>query len=280
MMALALGAGLLDVAMNAQGALVEGRSDTRMFASFHAAFSFGALAGALTGGLMAGAGVEPVVHLAAVGVAAAALGVGCTRTLPPARADAEPGGRMLAAPSRALGALAAIALCVLLVEGSVGDWSAVLLAEERRASEAVAALGLAAFSLTMALGRLTADPLAECFGRARLVRLGALLAAAAALVTVLPVGPAAAVAGYALMGAGIAGLFPFALRAATELPASAAATAIAAVSTVGYAGFLLGPALIGLVAELTDLSLALALLVPVCLTVAVLAPAARERRAA
>ena len=279
MVLLALGAGVLDVAMNAQGALAEERSPRRIFSSFHAAFSIGALAGALTGGLAAALGIDPVVHLAAVGAVGAAIGVATSLTLPSRAHDANPDSPLFAVPSRPLAALAAIALCVLLLEGSVGDWSAVLLREEHAASEGVAALGLAAFSLLMAAGRLGADPLAERLGRANTLRLGAVLGAVGALVTVLPLGPGPAVAGYALMGAGLAGIFPLALRAATELPGSIAATSIAAVSTVGYAGFLLGPAAIGFLAEVAGLSVALAIAVPVCAMVALLAPAARERPA-
>ena len=203
--------------------------------------------------------------------------VACALVLPPGRTEAEPGSRLLAVPSRPLAALAAIALLAALLEGSVGDWSAVLLSEERDASEASAALGLAAFSLLMGLGRLAADPVAERIGRGAAVRRGALVTAAGALVVVLPVPAALAIAGYAVMGVGLAGVFPYALRAATELEGSKSATAIAAVSTVGYGGFLLGPALIGFLAEATGLGLALGVTVPACLAVAVLAPAARDR---
>ena len=94
----------------------------------------------------------------------------------PAGADARAEGPLFARPSRALAALGLLAFCTLLAEGSVNDWSAILLDRETSAGPSLAALGLAAFSLTMGFGRLAADPLAGRFGRVAVVRAGGLLA--------------------------------------------------------------------------------------------------------
>ncbi len=274
---LGAGSGVLDVAMNAQGALAEQRHARRIFSSFHAAFSFGALAGAAVGGVVAESGVGPQVHFLVVGPLCAVSGVLLARWMASGAEDATPEGPSFARPTRALVALGVIGFCALFAEGSVGDWSAVLLSEEREASPGLAAAGLAAFSLTMAIGRLAADPLAERFGPAAVVRAGAILAGAGLALALLPLAPLVGVAGFAVMGAGLAGVFPLALGAAAREPGTAPATAIAAVSTSSYVGFLVGPATIGTIAQLGTLPLALGIVLPLAGAAALLAPALERR---
>jgi MFS family permease len=262
--------GVLDISMNIQGLAVERLSPRRLFNSLHAAFSFGALAGALAGGAAAAAGMEPLTHLAIVAaVGAAAAAIAATGLLP---ADAEPRteGPHFARPSRRLAALGAIAFGTLLAEGAVFDWSGILLARETDASAGLAPAGLAAFNLAMGFGRLSADAVSERFGSVEVGRAGALLAAAS-LGAALALGTtAAAIAGFAVMGIGVAALFPLALRAAGYDP-DLAGPAVAAVSTLGYAGFLTGPPTIGFLAEAVGLSGALGFVCVLLLLVAALA---------
>jgi MFS family permease len=268
--------GVLDVSMNAQAIAVSERHRREIFASFHAAFSFGALAGASAGSLAAGVGLDPAAHLALVAGVFAAVMLAVRPGLLPAGADARAGSRLLARPTRALAALGAVAFCALLAEGSVGDWSAILLDRETQAGPSLAALGLAGFSLTMGFGRLAADPLAERFGRAAVIRGGGLLATAGLALALGGGAAASGIAGFAVMGCGLAGLFPLALNAATE-GGDATAPALAAVSTTGYLGFIVGPALIGLLSDATSLPAALALAGVLCLAAAALAGAAGGR---
>lgn len=277
----ALGAtsGALDVAMNAQGIEVERRRPRRVFASFHAAFSFGGLAGAAVGGIVAEAGVAPLPHFAAVAGALALASLVACRGLLPAAADAAPEGPRLARPSWALATLGALALCALIAEGSVADWSAIHLSRSLEASPGMAAAGLGAFSLTMGFGRLAGDRLADAFGPVALTRAGALLAACGLGLALLAPAALAAIAGFGLMGAGLAAIFPLTLAAAGHAEGSAAAgPAIGAVTATGYIGFLLGPALIGFLSELGGLRPALTLVVALCLVVALLAPGVEPRR--
>jgi MFS family permease len=254
---LGLGAGFLDVAMNAQGVHAEQRHHRAIFSSFHAAFSFGAMAGAGVAGIAAALDVDPGAHLAAVGAAVIVLGLIAATRMLPASVDAQAEGPLLARPSGALLAFAAIGFCALLVEGSASDWSAVLLAEWRDASDAFAAVGLAAFSAAMGLGRLAGDPLRERLGAVRLMRAGATVALLGTVVVVLPLPAAVTVAGFIALGLGVSSIFPLALLLAAETPGSATAPAIAAVSTTGYAGLLAGPAIIGGLAEVSTLPAAL-----------------------
>jgi predicted MFS family arabinose efflux permease len=256
-LAVGFGNGVLDVSMNVEGLAVERGSGKRIFNSLHAAFSFGALSGAAIGGLAAAAGLDPLAHLAIVaGVGAAAAAV-ASRGLPPVDAEPPPQGPRFARPSRRLAALGAVAFCALLAEGAVFDWSGIFMRREADAAVGLAPAGLAAFNLAMGFGRLSADPVAEEVGSVRVGRAGALIAAGglgSALALATPVG---AIAGFAVMGVGLAAVFPLALRAAGYDPAISG-PAVAAVSSLGYAGFLTGPPAIGILAGAVGLGGALA----------------------
>jgi MFS family permease len=274
----ALGAcnGALDVAMNAQGIAVERRSPHRVYASFHAALSFGAVAGAAGAGVIAGLGVPPELHLAALGAALAVAAYAAGSSLLAADLDAAAHAPRLAAPSRALIALGLVAFCCLLAEGAVFDWSAVYLRRTLEAGEVTAAAGLAAFSLTMGLGRLTGDRLADRLGPVALARGGAALAGVSFALALLAATPPAAIAGFALLGAGLAATFPLALAgAAARSPQTPTAPAIAAVSTAGYLGLVCGPPSIGLLSGVVGLPGALGLLVLLCAVVVLLAHSVR-----
>jgi MFS family permease len=264
--------GVLDIAMNAQGVAVERALGRRLFSSLHAAFSFGALTGAGVAAAAAAAGVDPLPHLAVNGAVCAAVAVVLSRGLLHDEGQAE--GPHFARPSRRLAALGAIAFCALMAEGSVFDWSGVYLADETGAAAGAAPLGLTAFSLTMGVGRLFGDRVAELTGAALAVRGGALVAAGGLGLALAVPEPAPAIAGFALMGLGLSVLFPLALRAA-GVHGEAAGPSLAAVSTVGYAGFLAGPPLIGLLADASSLRAALSLVVGLCLVAAM--SARRER---
>lgn len=275
----ALGAcnGALDIAMNAQGIAVERRSPRRVYASFHAALSFGAVAGAAGAGAVAAVGVSPAVHLAALGAILIVAAHCAGRGLLPAHLDAGAAGPTFAAPSRALAALGVVAFSCLLAEGAVFDWSAVYLRGTLDAGEAMAAAGLAAFSLTMGIGRLTGDRLADRLGPVVLARGGAALAGGSFALALVAASPPAAIAGFALLGAGLAAVFPLALAAAAaRVPHAPTAPAIAAVSTAGYLGLVCGPPTIGLLSGVVGLVGALALLVALCGVVVLLADTVRQ----
>ena len=249
--------GVLDVSMNVEGLAVERLSGKRIFNSLHAWFSFGALGGAALGGLAAAAGLDPLPHIAIVVALGAVAATLASRGLPPAEAEPRPEGPRFARPSRRLAALGAIAFCALLAEGAVFDWSGIFIRRDTGAAIGLASVGLAAFNLAMGFGRLTADGAAERLGSPALGRAGALLAAAGLGMALLLGSAAGAIAGFAVMGLGLASVFPLALRAAGYDPAISG-PAVAAVSSVGYAGFLTGPPAIGLLAELFGLGGALA----------------------
>jgi MFS family permease len=264
------GNGVLDVSMNVEGIAVERSLKKRIFNSLHAAFSFGALAGAVIAVGATAAGIDPLPHIAIVVGVGAGVAALASLGLPPADEEPPPGGPRFARPSRRLAALGAIAFCALLAEGSVFDWSGIYIRREVDASAGLAPAGLAAFNLAMGFGRLTADGLAERIGSAALGRAGALIAAVG-LGAALALGSAAgAVVGFAVMGIGLAALFPLALRSAGYDP-FIAGPAVAAVSSVGYAGLLTGPPVIGLLSGALGLTGALACVCALLVAAALLA---------
>jgi MFS family permease len=212
--ALGIGMGAVDVAMNVHGVTVERRCERPIFAGLHAGFSFGGLLGAGLGSLVAGVALDERVHLAAVGALAAATGLLWSRRLLPAGEDATQAGEpVFVRPPRRLWALGSLAFACLLIEGASADWSGVYIKDELGTGPALAALGFTAFSVTMTLGRLAGDRLVERFGPVALVRAGGLLAAGGFGASLLVAHPAAALVGFACLGAGMASIIPIVFRA-------------------------------------------------------------------
>ena len=270
-------AGLLDVSMNACGATLEIAYGRPILSSLHAGYSIAGLAGAGIGGLSAALGLGPLPTFAAtaIGLIIGGLFAGPRMHIPPAPAQA---GTPEDAPRRSPGQLSMViwvlgllALCGQLGEGSAGDWSAVYLHADLGTSAAVAAVGLAAFSVTMAAGRVAGDPLAARFGSVRLVRASGLVAGLGLAGGLLIGTPAAAVAGFALLGAGLAAIFPQIVSSAVRLDPSRAGRNIGRIAAVAYTGLLGGPVAIGAVAS--GVGLRDALLIPAALAVVVAAAA-------
>jgi MFS family permease len=261
--------GLLDVAMNTQAAAVEQRTGRPIMSSFHALFSLGGVAGALAAGGAMSLGAGDTTHVvAAAAVALAAVLVALPALVPARPPDARPASSF-AWPPRALVMLGSLTLLGLLAEGAMADWSAVYLRDTLGATPALAALGFAAFSLAMGVGRLSGDALVERLGPRRVLRASSTLAALG-LGGALVVGrPAAGLVGCALVGLGIANVVPVLFSAASRVPGLEPGRTLAAVATTGYLGFLAGPPLIGAVAEIAGLAVGLGLVSVACAVVAV-----------
>jgi MFS family permease len=270
-------AGLLDVSMNACGAQLEIAYGRPILSSLHAGYSIAGLAGAGIGGLSAavGAGPLPTFAAAAAALIIGGLFAGPRMVIPRAPAQAprpEDGpGRSPRQISVVIWVLGLLALCGQLGEGAAGDWSAVYLHVNLGTSAGLAAAGLAAFSVTMAAGRVAGDRLAARFGSVRLVRASGLVAGLGLAAGLLIRSPAAAVAGFALLGAGLAGIFPQIVSSAVRLDPSRAGRNIGRIAAVAYSGLLGGPVAIG--AAASGVGLRDALLIPAALAVGVAAAA-------
>ncbi len=270
---IALGAanGGLDVSMSTQAVAVERQMGRPMMSTLHALYSGGYLLSALIGGLVADAGVGVETHLAIVGALAALAVLATSRWLIADRpAEHEVAGLVL--PNRKLFLLGVIAFCALLTEGSITDWGSVYVKHVLDSSPALAGAALGAFGLGMAFSRLTGDVLRSRFGSVALVAIGATLSGLALAAALALATPAATVPAFLLVGLGLGNCFPVTLAAAgfTKGNGSVAAS-VASVATVGYTGYLMGPALIGLLTAGLSLSGALCLLVAAMLIVVLLA---------
>jgi MFS family permease len=271
--------GALDVTMNAHGVAVERRYERPILGGFHAAFSAGGLIGGGLGALAAGAGVDVRVHLAVIAVAVAAIGLTWSQRLLPGGEDAAPReAPLLVWPPRTLWTLGFLAFACLLIEGACADWSAVYLHDRLGSSAALGALAFTSFSVAMTLGRLGGDGLVQRFGPRRVVRAGGLVAAAGFCLALLAATPAAGLAGFACLGAGMASVVPIVFRATGNAPGITTGVALAAVSSTGYLGFVVGPPTIGAVAGAIGLRTALVLLVVLGAAVATLAGATSPSR--
>ncbi|WP_433475130.1 MFS transporter [Spirillospora sp. CA-142024] len=281
---LGAGNGGMDVAMNAQGLQVERRRGRPVLSSLHGFFSLGGLAGAATGVFAAGHGVSLTDHffaVAAVAVAVlAAMRPSMVRDLPEPPGDSGARReRAVRLPPRPLWGIGAIAFCGAVAEGAMADWTAIYLRDALRSTTAVAPLGYAAFSATMLIGRFSGDALRGRFTPRRIITTGSVIAAAGLAGGLSVPRPAAAVAGFAIVGLGVSIIAPVAFEAAARGPLLPPARALSAVATMAYTGFLVGPPLLGFVASATSLRSALSLVAVLCAVAAVMATRAGDLRA-
>jgi MFS family permease len=248
--------GTMDVCMNANGVAVEHAGSGPVMSRLHGSWSIGAFIGALISSWAAAAGIGTFLEFSVEAVFLLVACVGLRLLMLPDK-HAETGG--FRRPSGPLVLLGALALVGLMAEGSASDWSGVYLQHSMSASEGTAGLAVTAFTGCMAIARLAGDKLSVLLGAARLVSGGAVLAALGLGLTLSVQVPAVAIVGFGLMGMGLAAVVPTLFRAAGSQPGVAASVGIAAVSTMGYAGGLMGPAVIGSVAQAASLRVSLAI---------------------
>ncbi len=269
----------LDLAMNAQGVSVERTLGRPILSSLHAAFSFGGFAGAGLGALAAALRVAPLPHFAVAALLFGSLGLLAAHRLLRADHDADAGAPRLSwrrLPARLLLLGLACFFC-LVAEGAASDWSAKLIRDSLAGSAALGAVAYAVFSVAMGSGRLLADRLWARWGASGLLRRSGALASVGFAAGLAAGTVPAAIAGFAALGLGLAGVIPTLFRSGAEQPGVSTGPALAAVSSLGYLGFLAGPPIIGGLAQLTSLRLGCGVLVLAGVTVVLLAPIAEPR---
>jgi fucose permease len=286
------GYGVWDVAMNVQGHTVEQWNGRVLMPLWHALFSFGSVAGAVTGAAAARAGLAlrwqfPIT----AAVVAGALLYATTRFVPD-RADREPlpetaefsisaietpPGSARRGLTRTEVVLGLVVLATTLGEGAANDWLGLMLVDTRGVAESFGGVALAGFNLAMGFGRLAGVRTIRRWGRVRMLRTSGALACGGVLLLCLVDSPGTALLGALAWGLGLAVVFPSGMSAAGEV-AGRGARAIASVSTIGYGGFLFGAPLIGQLTHVIPLDRALLVVAAMALVIVVLAPAARERQ--
>jgi MFS family permease len=264
--------GTLDVSMNAHAVAVERWFGRPILNGCHAAWSVSAVVASLIGGALIAAHVAVSTHFLGIAAVVSVTGLVVGRYLLPASADHAPPGDAQTALhpgwrsgwSRTVIALGLTGAVLMVAEGATLGWSGVFLHDSRGASLALASLALTAFTASQTGGRLFGDRLTMRYGAGPLFRAGALVAMVGFALAVLVPDAAGAVAGFAVVGFGGSFLVPLTYRAAGHAGGTGpgAAAFVARFTTFTYAGILLGPALIGWVAQGVGLQWTLALVVP------------------
>ncbi|MTV40271.1 MFS transporter [Duganella radicis] len=260
--------GTLDVSMNVQAVIVEKDYGGALMSGFHGMFSVGGIVGAGAMSAMLWLGMDIISASVAMTVAVALVllvaGPHLLREAQPAERDAP----FLVVPRGAVVLIGVLCMFVFLAEGAVLDWSAVMLTNSGM-SGAQGGLGYAAFAVAMTIGRLNGDKIVQRWGGRRILLVGGLAAAAGFFIVVLAPSAWLALAGFLLIGFGASNIVPVLFTAAGSQNDMPASLAVSAISTIGYAGILAGPGLIGFVAHAIGLQWAFAALACGMLLVAI-----------
>lgn len=272
--------GVIEVGMNVHAVEVEKRAGRPLMSGFHGLFSVGGFIGAsmMTVALSIGVGAVTGAIIASILMVATLILV-ASRFLATPKADEAP---LFVVPRGIVILLALLAALTFLTEGAILDWGALLLSGKGLMPTAQAGLGYSVFAVAMTFGRLTGDAVVARLGDRRTMLWGGLLAIAGYIVLLTAPIAMVAFAGFLLIGLGASNTVPVLFRQAGAQSAMPAGLAIASVTTVGYAGILVGPAGVGFLAQAIGLPNAfwvlgaLLILVPLCARVATAAPATRH----
>ncbi|MFD9049121.1 MFS transporter [Streptomyces zaomyceticus] len=246
-------AGMSDVAMNALGVETENRLGKSIMSSLHGMWSAGALIGSAAGTVAAHLGGDARLHHLIAALVLTALGLFFCQGVLDLRSTPEedPPPRFSLPPKSAL-LIGAIGFCAVFAEGGSLDWSAVYLRDELGSSAGLAAASTTAFALTMTVARLVGDRVVDRFGAVRTVRVGGAVATLGGAMVVLAPHAAVAMAGFGLIGLGVAVVVPLAFAAAGRSGPNPS-QAIAGVATITYTSGLIAPSAIGGIADATSL---------------------------
>lgn len=247
------GLGMLDVAMNYQAVQVEQAAGKPMMSGFHGFFSLGGILGAGTVSLLLSQSFSP---LAATLIVMAVMLLLLLWRIPVLMNERlhQPDQPWLVIPRGWVAFLGLLCFILFLAEGAVLDWGALLLLQNPAMSTAYAGLGYATFSVAMTLGRFSGDKIIQRFGRYPVMITGALTAAAGMTLAVWLPWPEIALLAFLLVGFGLSNTVPMLFNAAGNQQDMPANLAISAMTTLGYAGILSGPALIGFISQWISLS--------------------------
>lgn len=250
--------GAVDVSMNVHSVAVEKAAGRKLLSGFHALYSVGGVAGALLMTALLNISLPPWLAALLLAATASLIWLAAGRwVLPDAGKSEHSAKQRFVFPKGAILVIGLLAGVMFLVEGSILDWGAVFLSEAKGADMENASLGFAAFSAAMTLMRLVGDRLIMRLGAKRTTCWGALIAAAAIVAAVLVPSPGAAMAAFFIVGAGVANIVPILFASSGEQDEMPMSLALASITTLGYAGLLAGPAVIGAVAHAASLPAAL-----------------------
>ncbi|OZY84708.1 MFS transporter [Cellvibrio mixtus] len=268
-----------DVAMNMQAVVVEKASGRSMMSGFHGFYSLGGIFGAVVMSALLWFGLSPFHSLLSLTAVLLLMLAYSAKDLLP-KAESETSGErdpFFVLPRGKVLLIGSLCFVAFLSEGAVLDWSAVFLNTLRGIDPVYAGLGFACFSVAMTIGRFTGDKIVNALGGTRVVLWGGLCAATGFLLVVFVPHSAAAFIGFTLVGVGASNIVPVLFTAAGNQDSMPMGLAISAVVSMGYAGLLAGPAVIGFIAELSSLSVSFGIVALGLLALAALAKKATTK---
>jgi predicted MFS family arabinose efflux permease len=280
MLAYGTAAALFDVAINDEATAIEREAGRPLMSGFHGMFSLGGMLGAAAWSVLATAGASPLQHLLGAAASLAVLALAASAFMLRQVRQVEAGGSPLSLPRGPLLLLGVLAAVGLIAEGAMYDWSVLYLRQELDAPTRTASLGYASFSAAMAAGRFGGDWVRARTTPVALLRASGMLAAVGMAMALAAQHPWATLAGFALVGLGFANVVPVLFSAAGRVPGVAPAHGIAAVSSVGYFGMMIGPPMIGFIAQARSLSAGLVVVIVFAVLVTGLARRALDPRRA
>jgi len=249
--------GLMDISMNATASVLEKNATQYIMSGCHGFFSLGAMIGSGLGSLIASTGISPVYHMLLLNLLLIISQIPVAKhyiKIRESQASSSRRPKLVIAP---LIGLSAIAMAFMMAEGAIHDWSTVYMKEVVQTSTVLVGLGFAGFSFTMSIGRFYGDPIQEKLNLRQIILLGG-ITALGGLGLILTTQLLWVVLGFTLVGLGLSGMVPVLFRAASKVENLSGAQGIATVAGVGYMGFLIGPVILGLIAEYSSLRLSFA----------------------
>lgn len=267
---LGVSSGMLDVAMNAQAVMVEQKWGKPIMTSFHAFFSIGMVLGALCGSLFSKINASLFSHLLIITIINIVVITVARIYLLHDKPATKGEGPAFRLPNAAMVGVGVIAFCSMLGEGAMADWSTNYMENFAKASETLAPIGLFAFALAMTLGRFVGDRARLKYGDKKLMVVCGLIASAGLLIAILFTHPFAVIVGFFIVGVGLATIVPIAYSVAGNAKGLPSGVGLAMVTTVGYSGFLVGPPILGFLADLVTLRFALLLVLFLFLVMTIL----------
>ncbi len=248
---------VFDVAINAEGTTLETLSGRAVLSGFHGMFSLGAMLGAAAAAGMIKASIPAATQLAAVGALVAAAVLIASRGMLATHPVPDAAQAHFAWPKGTLLLIGMLICCGMLAEGVMYNWSVLYVNQELQSPQATAAMAYVAFAGAMAAMRFAGDSVRARVSERTMLIAGPALAAVSMLLVLLIARPWFAMAGFAVIGIGLATVVPILYNAATRVPGVSRAAAIASVSSIGYVGFMIGPPIIGAIAHATSLTFAM-----------------------
>ena len=258
--------GTLDVAMNVHAVEVEKIEKRSLMSNFHAQFSIGGLIGA---GLMTVFLFFGVSILISSFISASITFIAMTLTVNRLLNVSTVEKTKFMLPKGVVILLAIFAAIIFLIEGAVVDWGALLIIDRELTTPKSAGIGYILFSVAMVIARLLGDEIVKAIGEFKVLIFGVIITILGILIIVLSNITIIALSGFMFIGLGVANLVPIFFSAAGRQSVMPPAIAIASVTTTGYAGILLGPVIIGYVAEVTSLSIGFSILIPLIVLIVI-----------